>query len=377
MSTPQPPSDDDRTDAAAPVEPSTESRATGEGAPAGSADTAADTPAKKVPARKPAVRKPAARKTSKSAAGTSSTPRKRVPKPPAPSPVGEAPDIMDATLGTSTPLAGADVGGTESETPAAPAEPTLPSATEIFASVKPVRGATARTRESTTAASSSTPTADPAQPTGTTEPAASSGASAATEVLTPAASAEPASVPPAASVAPSPSAAAPETGAPGEDAAPAGHARAAGPADPGEPVDSGLPAPDGADQPDPADPTATDARGRRSVVELADRLDDSRFFSALFDFTFTSYVTRRLAGPVYVVGLVLIALGILVGFSQSLAIAVSTQSPAGAFAFLLGVLVTLVAAILAVLLLRVGIEVFVAIIEIAQNTRGRRRPPRD
>jgi hypothetical protein len=124
-----------------------------------------------------------------------------------------------------------------------------------------------------------------------------------------------------------------------------------------------------------------DARGaegpRRTVVDFADRLDDSRFFSALFDFTFTSYVTRRLAGPVYVVGLVLIALGILVGFSQSLAIAVSTQSPAGAFAFLLGVLVTLVAAVMAVLLLRVGIEVFVAIIEIAQNTRGRRRPPRD
>jgi hypothetical protein len=116
---------------------------------------------------------------------------------------------------------------------------------------------------------------------------------------------------------------------------------------------------------------------RRSVVDLADRLDDSRFFSSLFDFTFVNYVTRKLAGPVYVVGLVLIGLGIVVGFAQSLAIAVSTQSPAGAFAFLLGVLVTVVAAILAVLLLRVGIEVFVAIIEIAQNTRGRRRPPRD
>lgn len=128
---------------------------------------------------------------------------------------------------------------------------------------------------------------------------------------------------------------------------------------------------------DPASETPGSEGPRRSVVDFADRLDDSRFFSSLFDFTFTSYVTRRLAGPVYVVGLVLIALAILVGFAQSLAIAVSTQSPAGAFAFLLGVLVTLVAAILAVLLLRVGIEVFVAIIEIAQNTRGRRRPPRD
>jgi hypothetical protein len=38
------------------------------------------------------------------------------------------------------------------------------------------------------------------------------------------------------------------------------------------------------------------------------------------------------------------------------------------------VIITLVGAILAVLLLRVGIEVFVAIIEIAQNTRGRKKP---
>jgi hypothetical protein len=114
----------------------------------------------------------------------------------------------------------------------------------------------------------------------------------------------------------------------------------------------------------------------RSVNDLAERLDDSRFFSSLFDFTFTSYVTRKLAGPVYVVGLVLIGLGIVVGFANSLGIAIAAASPGGAFVFLLGVLVTLVGAILAVLLLRVTIEVFCAIIEIAQNTR-RRRPPRD
>jgi hypothetical protein len=111
-----------------------------------------------------------------------------------------------------------------------------------------------------------------------------------------------------------------------------------------------------------------------TVNQLADRLDDSRFFSALFDFTFTNYVTRKLAGPVYIVGLVLIGLGIIVGFGNWLSAAIATHSPAGAFVFLFGVLVTVVAAILAVLLLRVGIEVFCAIIEIAQNTR--RRPPR-
>ena len=109
--------------------------------------------------------------------------------------------------------------------------------------------------------------------------------------------------------------------------------------------------------------------------DLADRIDDSRFFSSLFDFSFRSYVTRKLAGPVYVVGLVLIGLGIVVGFSNSLSAAIATHSPVGAFVFLFGVLLTLVGAMLGVLLLRVGIEVFVAIIEIAQNTRrGKRRP---
>jgi hypothetical protein len=76
------------------------------------------------------------------------------------------------------------------------------------------------------------------------------------------------------------------------------------------------------------------------------------------------------------VGIVLIGLGILVGLANSVGIAIATNSPAGAFVFLLGVLVTLVGAILAVLLLRVAIEVFCAIIEIAQNTRPRRKPPR-
>ncbi|MBW8870860.1 MAG: DUF4282 domain-containing protein [Leifsonia sp.] len=110
------------------------------------------------------------------------------------------------------------------------------------------------------------------------------------------------------------------------------------------------------------------------MTDLADRLDDSRFFSSLFDFTFTNYVTRKLAGPVYVVGLVLIGLGMVVGFTNSLTSAIATHAPIGAFVILFGVLITLVGAMLSVLLLRVGIEVFCAIIEIAQNTR-RRRPP--
>lgn len=113
--------------------------------------------------------------------------------------------------------------------------------------------------------------------------------------------------------------------------------------------------------------------GYRSVTDFAERLDDTRFFSSLFDFTFTNYVTRKLAGPVYVVGLVLIGLSTVLSIIYSLTVAIGTHSFLGAFVFLFGVIITLVGTILSVLLLRVGIEVFVAIIEIAQNTRGRKK----
>ncbi|AAT88748.1 hypothetical protein ATY41_05045 [Leifsonia xyli subsp. xyli] len=139
----------------------------------------------------------------------------------------------------------------------------------------------------------------------------------------------------------------------------------------------GLPSGAGAARADPPQAAPGQPGYGRTVNDFAERLDDSRFFSSLFDFTFTSYVTRKLAGPVYVVGLMLIGLGIVVGFANSLGIAIATSSPVGAFVFLLGVLVTLVAAVLSVLLLRVTIEVFCAIIEIAQNTRPRHRPPRE
>lgn len=359
MSTPQPPSSGDRPDEAdlsAPVEPTAEPAVKKGPAPrkppvrktpatsAGNSDaaTAKATPAK-TPAAKTTAAKTTAAKTTpttpKATTPRTTTPRKRASKPAPPSPVGEAPGIMDATLGTSTPLAG-PTGAQDTSTEAVPASvsaaPSAPSALSA-----PVTASAAVTPAAPVSVETATAS------TGTTEqPSAASTEATTTAVISEEAASAPASDAAAGNLA---------TEAPGADAPPTGASQAEAP--------------------------QADARGaegpRRTVVDFADRLDDSRFFSALFDFTFTSYVTRRLAGPVYVVGLVLIALGILVGFSQSLAIAVSTQSPAGAFAFLLGVLVTLVAAVMAVLLLRVGIEVFVAIIEIAQNTRGRRRPPRD
>ena len=112
----------------------------------------------------------------------------------------------------------------------------------------------------------------------------------------------------------------------------------------------------------------------RSVTEmLADRLDNEGFFTALFDMTFTKFVTRKLAGPVYIVGLTLIALGFVLAFISSIGAAVGTGSVWGVFLFLLDLLLSVVSAMLAVLLLRVGIEVFVAVVAIAENTRPRGR----
>ncbi|MCX7522329.1 DUF4282 domain-containing protein [Microbacterium sp. STN6] len=107
------------------------------------------------------------------------------------------------------------------------------------------------------------------------------------------------------------------------------------------------------------------------AAAFADRLDEGGFFSALFDVTFTKYVTRRLAGPVYIVGLAVIALSVIYGLIVSLGAAVATHTPWGVLLFLFGVVLTIVGAMLAVLLLRVAIEVFVAIVAIAENTRPR------
>ncbi len=106
---------------------------------------------------------------------------------------------------------------------------------------------------------------------------------------------------------------------------------------------------------------------------FAERLDNDGFFSALFDLTFTRYVTRKLAGPVYIVGLVLIGLSTILALIYWLGQAIATHTFLGAFVFLFGLIITVVGSALAILLLRVAIEVFVAIIAIAENTRPRRK----
>lgn len=113
-----------------------------------------------------------------------------------------------------------------------------------------------------------------------------------------------------------------------------------------------------------------------AASRLADQLDAGGFFARLFDLRFRSFLTRYLAGPIYVVGLVLTGLLVLWGILVSLAAAVATHAVWGVMLFLLGVLVTVVGAILAILLLRVVIEAFVALVTIADNTRSMSRRDR-
>lgn len=291
---------------------------------------------------------------------------------------------MDATLGAREPLARTTGAGRSRSTSArdtstSPAEPLIEETAESTQSAEGTQS-TDSTDTSGAAATKRLPTAEElyARPAtaGTVAEAPASAAVASADAPTERLAADTTDTNQEAAVDTTKAAATGDqaTGAAGSPAVPS-EAPAAAAVDASTPADETAPTAPDAHAAGPTGPTAAQQAGRgRTVGSLADRLDDSRFFSSLFDFTFTNYVTRKLAGPVYVVGLVLIALGIIVGFANSLTSAIATHAPIGAFVFLFGVLITLVGAMLSVLLLRVGIEVFCAIIEIAQNTR-RRRPP--
>ncbi|MER3388459.1 MAG: DUF4282 domain-containing protein [Microcella sp.] len=103
------------------------------------------------------------------------------------------------------------------------------------------------------------------------------------------------------------------------------------------------------------------------------------FFTALFDFSFKSFVSRRLAGIFYGVALALTALGGIIWFFTLVGGGVATLANGGNGA-IFGVLIILGAFIIvpvglfvAVLLLRVWIEAIVALIAVAENTASLRK----
>jgi uncharacterized membrane protein len=85
------------------------------------------------------------------------------------------------------------------------------------------------------------------------------------------------------------------------------------------------------------------------------------FFEALFDVSFTSFVTTRIIKVIYIVTLVLIALGALV-----FVIAAFAQSIAGGLFVL--IIVAPLAGLLYVIYARVLLEIVIAIFRIMENT---------
>lgn len=104
------------------------------------------------------------------------------------------------------------------------------------------------------------------------------------------------------------------------------------------------------------------------------------FFGALFDLSFKHFVSRRLAGVFYAVGLVIIGISALVALITTIGsgfLTIGTQYGGGPLAGVLiilgGIVAIPIATILAVIVLRVWIEAIVALVAVAENTASLRK----
>ncbi|KAA9111111.1 DUF4282 domain-containing protein [Microbacterium rhizomatis] len=134
------------------------------------------------------------------------------------------------------------------------------------------------------------------------------------------------------------------------------------------------PAAEAARQPTPAAydaATDPDDTGVPSALE-ADPADIGRgFFRALFDLSFRTFITRRLASVFYLVGLIAIAIGFIVYFVQGIVggIAALWYNPgAGISLLIVTIIIVPLVTFLAIVVLRFLIEAIVALIAIAENT---------
>ncbi len=104
------------------------------------------------------------------------------------------------------------------------------------------------------------------------------------------------------------------------------------------------------------------------------------FFGSLFDFSFKHFVSRRLAGIFYGVGLVVIAISAIVGLIAgigggfvSMAQFGSGGVAAGIFSILGTIVLVPIGTLIAVIVLRVWIEAVVALVAVAENTASLRK----
>lgn len=119
------------------------------------------------------------------------------------------------------------------------------------------------------------------------------------------------------------------------------------------------------------------------VPALAGDVDDigRGFLSALFDISFTTFITRRLASAFYLVGLVAIGIGFIAAFFGGIIGGIRSLwwNLGGGIALIVStVIVVPILAFIAVVILRFVIESVVALIAIAENTertaQNTRRP---
>jgi hypothetical protein len=220
---------------------------------------------------------------------------------------------------------------------------------------------------------------------------------AAAKTPRPAAQAKPkaAKTPPAAPDANAPDASdpkAPAPAAPGPDAAPespesaapapaAPASAAAAPAAPASAAPAPAPAAPApaAPAPAPAAPAPAPDIDETGAAKLGDDVTQigRGFLGALFDVSFRTFITRRLAGLFYVVGLIGIAIGFLVYFISGIVrgvsllvapAAVAGHVGAGIALLLATIIVVPLVTFFAVVLLRFLIEAVVALVAIAENT---------
>ncbi|GAA1659079.1 DUF4282 domain-containing protein [Microbacterium flavum] len=109
------------------------------------------------------------------------------------------------------------------------------------------------------------------------------------------------------------------------------------------------------------------------VRRLTGDIDDigRGFLAALFDITFTRFITRRLASVFFLVGLIAIGIAFVSAFVGGIihGIGALGWNPGGGIALILStVIVVPVLAFFAVVLLRFVIESGVALVAIAENT---------
>ena len=95
------------------------------------------------------------------------------------------------------------------------------------------------------------------------------------------------------------------------------------------------------------------------------------FFAALFDISFRTFITRRLASVFYVVGLIAIAIGFIVYLVNGIVGGASLlwiNVGAGVTAIIATIIIVPLVAFIAIIALRFIIEAVVALIAIAENT---------